>query len=658
MVSWHDNCRLVFADQSSSRAVGEQCSLVCSRRRSPLEAVLIAQERDCPAPCLPQSAQLLLCHITSLPSSPLTCVVTVRVVLSWAVHSLLPAAIWVLVCLREFSQAGRSQLARRPLSPSLSQQLHLGIVTRPVKHFQASESLSFTWLDIGETVEQPSEQSACSPTLPLNRCVLNRIGDSSMPGSQARHWSAKYICGSIDPCAHLHLSLLTPHLLSLSPFAPDRARIGSVEKERVRAIRTIGACVQLVALLNTNSLSKPTPSSSISSISIFTCAPRFRSSSDLVMPTWVIFYKCQQVFLYCAIRSSTYYFLSKYCPLSSFNKFFNHKSPIMNESLSNGEYISYTLHPHQQAMGYATLNGSGHQQQYGIMHPDLLQQAASGLLSSGDAGSDGGPLMMSQSASGGVLLTLNGSSMGHNGNSNLHQSQQGQQQYSTTNGTTVLVSANGNVQSASQSLTSPQTNGGGNGQSGQQNSQRSSTNSNSTNNSSSPPVHHHHSSKKKRKCHWALSSLDEVFSRSCQSLLILFPVMSLPLRCWLPNEHQSRPVWWGRRWVRRAASADDNWFMYNSNPYSILSIIPSDAAIGQSLTANRQVMIDDDQKVPFLWLPCPMPNDWHLQLPSKVALASILFIFKANRISLPRWLGVRNGQTVVLRDVVVMCYYL
>lgn len=76
--------------------------------------------------------------------------------------------------------------------------------------------------------------------------------------------------------------------------------------------------------------------------------------------------------------------------------------------------------------------------------------------------------------------------------------------------------------------------------------------------------------------------------------------------------------------------------MYNSNPYSILSIIPSDAAIGQSLTANRQVMIDDDQKVPFLWLPCPMPNDWHLQLPSKVALASILFIFKANRISLPR----------------------
>lgn len=170
----------------------------------------------------------------------------------------------------------------------------------------------------------------------------------------------------------------------------------------------------------------------------------------------------------------------------------------MNESLTNGEYISYTLHPHQQAMGYATLNGngSGHQQQYGIMHTDLLQQAASGLLAT-DA--PDAPLMMSQTP-GGVLLTLNGTAM-HNSNSSLHQSQQQQpgQQYSTANGTTVLVSANGNVQGAT-SLSSPQPNGGNGGQSAQQNSQRSSTNSNSTN-SSSPPVHHQHSSKKKRKCH-------------------------------------------------------------------------------------------------------------------------------------------------------------
>lgn len=155
----------------------------------------------------------------------------------------------------------------------------------------------------------------------------------------------------------------------------------------------------------------------------------------------------------------------------------------MNDSLSNGEYISYTLHPHQQSMGYSTINGAGHQQQYGVMHSDLLQQAANGLLANE---APDGPLMISSvGASGGVLLSLNGAAM-HNGGSLNHSGQSGQQ-YS---GTSVLVSSNGAP--GGTVLGSPQP------ASQTPNSQRSSASTNSH----SPTMHqHHHSSKKKRKCH-------------------------------------------------------------------------------------------------------------------------------------------------------------
>lgn len=174
----------------------------------------------------------------------------------------------------------------------------------------------------------------------------------------------------------------------------------------------------------------------------------------------------------------------------------------MNDSLPHQEYISYTLHHPQQTMGYTTLNGasvqqlSGHQQQYGVMHShsDLLQQAASGLLATE---APDGPLMMG-SASGGVLLTLNGATSAmHNGSTVLNQQAQQYGAISSSGSplSTVLVSTN-NVSGATV-LGSPQPSS----QSGQ-NSQRSASSGNNLNsnssNTNSPPVH---SSKKKRKCY-------------------------------------------------------------------------------------------------------------------------------------------------------------
>ena len=171
----------------------------------------------------------------------------------------------------------------------------------------------------------------------------------------------------------------------------------------------------------------------------------------------------------------------------------------MNDSLTHQEYISYTLHPSQQQMGYTTLNGvsaqqlGAHQQQYGVMHThtDLLQQAANGLLASE---APDGPLMMSSTVgtTGGVLLTLNGTGAMHNGNTSLNQQSQQAQQYNSTLNVstgsplgTVLVSTT--CAAGETMLGSPQP--------GSQSTQsRSSANSASTNNS--PPMH---SSKKKRK---------------------------------------------------------------------------------------------------------------------------------------------------------------
>lgn len=79
----------------------------------------------------------------------------------------------------------------------------------------------------------------------------------------------------------------------------------------------------------------------------------------------------------------------------------------MNESggLAHQEYISYTLHPHQQPpMSYGQS-----QQQYGVMHhTELLQQAAAanGLIATSETPE--GQLMMPN----GVLLTLNGQTGG------------------------------------------------------------------------------------------------------------------------------------------------------------------------------------------------------------------------------------------------------
>ena len=163
------------------------------------------------------------------------------------------------------------------------------------------------------------------------------------------------------------------------------------------------------------------------------------------------------------------------------------------DSLINGEYISYTLHPHQQPVGYATLNGTaahlttGNQQQYGVMHSDLLHQAASASLLATEAPE--GPLMMS---SGGVLLTLNGTPM-HNGSATLHQSQ-GQTYTGGSPLGTVLVSTNNGP--GTTVLGSPQPSS----QSGQS-SQRSSNNSVNSNSTNTSPTVHHHSSKKKRKCY-------------------------------------------------------------------------------------------------------------------------------------------------------------
>lgn len=159
----------------------------------------------------------------------------------------------------------------------------------------------------------------------------------------------------------------------------------------------------------------------------------------------------------------------------------------MNESggLAHQEYISYTLHPHQQAtMGYATLNGQT-QQQYGVMHhSELLQQAAvaNGLLPASEA--PDGPLMMPN----GVLLTLNGATT-VNGQSNGGSNNGGGPGQYTMNPLNPLIIPNNNgtngMLSPSQS-TPP--------------SQRSSNTVNSNTSNSSSGNHHGGSmSKKKRK---------------------------------------------------------------------------------------------------------------------------------------------------------------
>lgn len=59
------------------------------------------------------------------------------------------------------------------------------------------------------------------------------------------------------------------------------------------------------------------------------------------------------------------------------------------------------------------------------------------------------------------------------------------------------------------------------------------------------------------------------------------------------------------------------------------------------LPANRQVMIDDDQRLCCpLCVACPRHDDWHLRLAFEAAvLLSLLLLFfsNANRISLPRF---------------------
>lgn len=224
-------CSVVL--QESSRAVGEQCSLV-ALLAAPLEAVL--RRRGLPSACLPELTQLLLFWLTSLPSSSsylwLVAYLGEQSSVGPCSESVLPT-----VCTATVSVCVYGSSVKQDCSPHCRHPPCHSSFTWALSLCQSSTSNGLTSASLDLRSVKPSSSQVSSPSS-LTSARLKSIGACSIESATHRCQAAKHdtLISKVYPRPSIRVLIFSSHFNS-SPSLPFR--LHPIVPESVPAKRNV-----------------------------------------------------------------------------------------------------------------------------------------------------------------------------------------------------------------------------------------------------------------------------------------------------------------------------------------------------------------------------------------------------------------------------------